>query len=510
MVVREDVLEDAVAERDVEAQAIGVEREFNVSRRCDRSQLGRTGGTVVDRVAVGVQQCCTQHIQAGLAQRLVQLAGDRVDDQLGHRHVVGRVGVLVPGHRVGQDRTEPTAGVARQRQHVCAALATGHAQQRVAQRVNELRRVLELVADQRQRQAGELRLQARLDTGEHAVQAREQGLGVVQQREDVDAGQQRGHHHIEAGGDAAAQGGIERAVQVQHVVGQAIGIAVACGATQGQAGRREVQRQIELRIAAEIGFERAAQFAEAVAPVAAVVAQARTQGEVQAGTAIEHLQADLTDHRHVDRDLGRQRRVVAHVQAQLQARAVFKEDVGRRDVAEIEPHAEVQVSLRRHLQRAPGLEVQAQVAGDLCQGRIQLGQIQAERYIGGVGQTEIQLEVEGRVLVLQRHRFGRHQAKVLEDRHQPGVDLGLQASQIGHGSGGRLEHIAQTGDEVHATVAKQLGGALVDQRQLGIQLASGVLALGQGGHGQAACRAGQRLDIEAAAGRVRELDFPYR
>ena len=426
VVVREDVLEDAVAQRDVEAQAGRVDGQLDFVGRFDRPQLGRAGGAVVDRVAVGALQWHAKHIEARLAQGLVQLGVDQVDDQVGHRHVIGRVGVAVLGHRIGQHGAQAAAAVTGLRKHRGIALAAGHAQKRVSQRVDELGAVLELVANQRQRQRGELRLQPGLDAAEHAVQALQHRGRVVEQREDVDAGHQRRHHHRKLGADAPAHRGIELAADVQHVVADAVTVAVARGTTERERQARKVQRQIGLGIAAEVDLERATELVEVIAAVtAAVVLQAEAHRQVQAGAAVAHIHADFAHHRHIQRGLQRQRRAVAHIQAQLQARAVLEEQVGRQHIAQVEAHAEVEVGTRQHGERAAGFEVQPQRAGDLGQRGVQLGQVDRQRHLGGVGQAEVELEVEGRVLVFQRDRLGRLQPEFLEQRHQARVDLGL-------------------------------------------------------------------------------------
>ena len=108
--------------------------------------------------------------------------------------------------------------------------------------VDKARGVLHRVAHEGQAQGRELAVQPGLNAAEHGVQAIDDVLRVVEEREQIKGGREVGRDDIEAG-EAAV--GIEPRADVQDIVRVAVGVGVQRGAAHGQAGGREEDRQVD-------------------------------------------------------------------------------------------------------------------------------------------------------------------------------------------------------------------------------------------------------------------------
>ena len=238
---REHLLEEAVAERDVELEARAIDPDLDLVLVRDRDELLGTGERVVYRQPLGVEEGNFEDVQARLAELLVERGPDAVEEEIRDQQVVVGIGVVVLGDRVGELVTEASGVVPGERFHGQATVQ--HAEEIVAEPVDELRRILELVADHRQGQRGELGIEPALDPREHPVEAPEHHLRIVEDREDVLGDLQEADLRADHP-DVVLVVAAEEAIDVEGVIGDPVEVAIAVKSSQRRAGGGEVEGEV--------------------------------------------------------------------------------------------------------------------------------------------------------------------------------------------------------------------------------------------------------------------------
>ena len=307
------LLEHLAGDHQIEADRLRRDREADVLRST-HLQIHRFARGITLRSTVLVhRQPAQREVQAVRPEGLVEGLANQVDGAL--------------------------AGLAALLQGATQAVQIGVAglvaQQGVAQPRHEVARFAQGVAHQGQLESCELVTHAVGQGVEHRLQPVQHPLRIVEQRRQREGVLQVRRHHPPV--DAAAE--IEVGAEVQHIVRQAVAVAVPV-ATQRQVGGGEVHGQIQRRAAFQAPVQVRRQFVQGIGLLRAVQTEGGTHADICGGVVDE--EAHRTEAAEVEIDGEVHRLPEAGLQAGLDTRLAVHLEHRIGGVGEIPGEAEIE------------------------------------------------------------------------------------------------------------------------------------------------------------------------
>ena len=403
----------------------------------------------------------------------------------GGRGVVEAAGFIAEnaGTQAAQTASEVVEWLAADQRNVDRVDAVGSGVERREETL-KAREHLGRVVEQRQQRGGDVELENEIRQGDTVVR-----LELEAERIEIEGG-----------------------VGVQHVVGAPVVVAVSLGAADRQGLDRKIQRQVEFGVAESAGLEGTAELSEGQ-PAVAVRVRARLveidhraerdRRRAPLGDQAELRTADVEAQAEVDTVCGRRG---AGADA-----AVGSDVIARReDIAQVEAEAEIKAD--------PGVEIDLRIDfdGDQILEREaepvvepKRAGIDVEVVVGGDAVGQVEVEIEGRILITQGDRIDVGAKS--EGGSQFGVELGFELVDVAGARPDRADRVAQLGGEADRTAAEGVGDADTDEGNIVIKRAGAQLITGQvGGRavGQrdAALRCRSALVLVVVNGVGRRLD----